>query len=92
MLTRRFGYVEDQLAHSPYLMGNHFTVADAYMFVVLRWSAPVGFDLTPFPRIREYMEQNLHPAGCPGGNEGRRFDPVSRPFAVPLRQTQRERT
>jgi len=57
LLTRRFGYVENQLAHSPYLMGDHFTVADAYMFVVLRWSAPVGFDLTPFPRIREYMER-----------------------------------
>jgi glutathione S-transferase len=57
LLARRFGYVEDWLANSPYLMGDQFTVADAYMFVVLRWSAPVGFDLAPFPNIRAYMER-----------------------------------
>jgi glutathione S-transferase len=58
LLARRFGYVEDWLTNSrPYLMGDQFTVADAYMFVVLRWSAPVGFDLAPFPNIRAYMER-----------------------------------
>ncbi len=55
LLTRRLGYVEAQLADKPYLMGEHFTVADAYMFVVVRWSDRVGFDLAPFPRIREYL-------------------------------------
>lgn len=54
-LTRRFGYVETQLANKPYLMGDHFTVADAYLFVVTRWSDHAGLDLSPFPRIREYM-------------------------------------
>lgn len=54
-LTRRLGYVETQLASKPYLMGDHFTVADAYLFVVTRWSDHAGLDLSPFPRIREYM-------------------------------------
>ncbi len=57
LLTKRFGYVETRLAKSPYLLGDHFTVADAYLFVVSRWSAPVGFDLTPFPKLREYMDR-----------------------------------
>ena len=54
-LTRRLGHVEIQLANKPYLMGDHFTVADAYLFVVLSWCRLVGFDLAPFPKIQEYM-------------------------------------
>src|SRR5271169_6436630 len=55
MLTKRLGYVETQLANKPYLMGDSFTVADAYFFVVASWSSHVGFDLGQFPRIKEYM-------------------------------------
>jgi glutathione S-transferase len=55
LLTRRLGYVEAQLADEPYLMGDTFTVADAYMFVIVRWSDRVGFDLSPFPRLKEYQ-------------------------------------
>lgn len=55
LLTKRLGYVEAQLASKPYLMGDGFTVADAYLFVVVSWSGHVGFDLGPFPQIREYV-------------------------------------
>jgi len=55
LLTKRFGYVETQLANKPYLMGDHFTVADAYLFVVANWSNHASFDLSPFPRIKEYQ-------------------------------------
>ncbi len=59
LLTRRLGYVEAQLTNQPYLMGVLFTVADAYLFVVLKWSDRVGFDLTPFPKIRDYLARIL---------------------------------
>jgi len=55
LLAKRLGYLETQLAHKPYLMGEGFTVADAYLFVVLSWSGHVGVDLDPFPRIKEYV-------------------------------------
>lgn len=55
LLAKRLGYVETQLANKPYLMGDTFTVADAYMFVVVRWSNRVGFELGQFPRINEYL-------------------------------------
>jgi len=55
MLEKRVGYVETQLANKSYLVGNHFTVADAYLFVVLGWSKMVGFNLDPFPEIRQYL-------------------------------------
>ena len=55
LLAKRLGYVETQLANKPYLMGDTFTVADAYMFVVVRWSDRVGFELDLFPRVKEYL-------------------------------------
>jgi glutathione S-transferase len=63
MLGKRLVHAETQLANKPYLMGDHFTVADAYFFVVMNWSNIVGFDLAPFPRIKEYMARiAAHPA------------------------------
>jgi glutathione S-transferase len=55
LLNKRLPYVEAQLANKPYLMGNSFTVADAYLFVVVSWSNRVGFDIGQFPNIKEYM-------------------------------------
>ena len=55
LLAKRLGYVETQLANKPYLMGNKFSVADAYLFTVVNWSNFTGFDLGPFPRIKEFM-------------------------------------
>lgn len=57
LLASRLGYVETQLAGKAYLMGDTFTVADAYMFVIVRWSGSVGFDLAPFPRIKAYLDR-----------------------------------
>lgn len=55
MLGKRLGHAEARLADKPYLMGDHFTVADAYFFVVMNWSRIVAFDLAPFPHIKEYL-------------------------------------
>ncbi len=55
LLTKRLGHVEAQLANMPYLIGDHFTVADAYMFVVVSWSDHIGFDLSHFPRLKKYV-------------------------------------
>ena len=55
LLAKRLDYVETQLASKPYLMGGSFTVADAYMFVVVSWSSHVGFDLSPYPMLKEYI-------------------------------------
>lgn len=55
LLVKRLGYVEASLADKPYLMGDKFTVADAYLFTVVRWSSFAGLDLGPFPKLGEYM-------------------------------------
>lgn len=54
-LRRRFGYVSDALTGHSYLTGEQFTVADAYLFTVLRWTVPLKIDLGPWPQLQTYM-------------------------------------
>lgn len=55
LFGRRAGWLEDQLADRPFLMGAAFSVADAYLFTVLRWCGLFQIDLGPWPRLRGYM-------------------------------------
>lgn len=56
LLNRRLNYVNDDLlAKGAYAMGEQFTVADAYLFTVLNWTRPLKIDLTPWPRVAEYL-------------------------------------
>jgi glutathione S-transferase len=56
-LAQRFDWINNQLAGKQYLMGDTFTVADAYMFTVLRWSPRVGIDLGKWPNIEAYLDR-----------------------------------
>jgi glutathione S-transferase len=38
-------------------MGDQFTVADAYLFTVLRWSPRVGIDLSKWKNIGTYVDR-----------------------------------
>lgn len=50
-LERRLGYTDQQLAGQAYLLGEDFSVADAYLFTVLSWMKFVGLDLSVWPNI-----------------------------------------
>jgi glutathione S-transferase len=54
VVLKRLKFVDAQLASSPYLLGNAFGVADAYLFVMLLWCDKVGIDLTPFTRLTAF--------------------------------------
>src|SRR3954465_13462720 len=45
------------LEGKQYLMGDKFTVADAYLYTVTRWAPRVEFDLSPFPNVKAFMER-----------------------------------
>ena len=57
VLGQRFEWIDKQLAGKQYLMGDTFTVADAYLFTVLRWSPRVGIDLGKSPNITAYFDR-----------------------------------
>jgi glutathione S-transferase len=56
-LGKRFDWVDKQLAGKQYLMGDKFSIADAYMFTVLRWSPRVNIDTSKWPNIKAYMDR-----------------------------------
>lgn len=53
----KFKYVDSQLAGREYLMGNHFTVADGYLFVMLRWADAMKFDLSELKNLMAYKDR-----------------------------------
>lgn len=55
MLQRRFALVESELASKSYLMGEDFTVADAYLFTVTSWAKFIKFDLSAFPQLQAFQ-------------------------------------
>lgn len=57
-IAGRLALVEVRLAEQgPYLTGEQFTAADAYLFVIVGWSTYAKIDLTPFPNLRTFMER-----------------------------------
>ena len=56
-LAMRFGEIVAAMGSAPWLMGDAFTVADAYLYTVLTWAAYVGVDLAPFPALQAYMQR-----------------------------------
>jgi glutathione S-transferase len=53
-LHRRFDWLNQQLAGKQYLTGDTFTIADAYLFVVLNWSNIVGIDMSKWPALQAF--------------------------------------
>ncbi len=56
-LAKRFDHVEAHLAIHGYLMGDTFTVADAYLFVTSGWAKAVGIDLARWPNLQAYRQR-----------------------------------
>jgi glutathione S-transferase len=56
-LGLRFDWLARQLEGKQYLMGDKFTVADAYLFVILNWAAPSKFDLGRWPVLQDYHKR-----------------------------------
>ena len=54
-IERRLAWVNEELGSKNYLMGSDFSVADAYLYTVLRWTVPVKIDLGALPNITAYM-------------------------------------
>jgi glutathione S-transferase len=56
-LAMRFDYLATELERKPYLLGDQFTVADAYLFTVLNWPRYVGIDIGKWPALKAYQQR-----------------------------------
>lgn len=57
-LEMRLAWIDTVLQQQPYLTGSRFSIADAYLFAVVRWSYGLRIPLDPMPGLCRYM-QNL---------------------------------
>ena len=55
--TGKFKYVDSQLAGREHLLGKQFTVADAYLFVMLNWAERMKFDLSGLNNLMAYKDR-----------------------------------
>lgn len=56
-LAQRFEFVDGQLEGRDYLMGDHFGVADAYLFTVSNWAKPMNIDLSQRRNLLAWRER-----------------------------------
>ena len=54
-LRGRYKYLNQQLEGKSYLMGDSFTVPDAYLFTVTNWAPRVGVDLAEMPNVQSFV-------------------------------------
>lgn len=56
-LKRRYGYLESILDRQPFLLGDRFGVADAYLFTVTNWARRLKLDLAEFPALTAFQQR-----------------------------------
>ncbi|RYF40072.1 MAG: glutathione transferase GstA [Comamonadaceae bacterium] len=56
-LAARLAWINGDLGDKPYLTGDDFSVADAYLFTVTNWARPMAIDLTPYPKLLSWRER-----------------------------------
>lgn len=55
LLDKKLAYVDESLANAEWITGSRFSIADAYLFTVLRWAFAVKLDMAGYKHIADYM-------------------------------------
>ena len=56
-MAASFRLIENDFFRGPWVMGEAYTVADAYLFVVSRWLEGDGVDVNLFPKVADHMKR-----------------------------------
>ena len=54
-LKTRYKYLNEQLEGKSFLMGDAFSVPDAYLFTVTNWAPRVGVDIADLSNVQAFM-------------------------------------
>ena len=57
-----FEYIEDHVIQDPWVMGEQFSVADAYLFTISQWMEGDGVDPSLFPKVTAHRQRVLERA------------------------------
>ena len=56
-LGRPLTVLDQAVAHTPYLLGEHFTVADLNVAGILAWARPARIDLSQVPKAADWLKR-----------------------------------
>jgi glutathione S-transferase len=56
-IGERLGYLNDVLVDRAFVLGETFTVADAYLYAVLRWGDRFDIDVQIWPNVDDYFQR-----------------------------------
>jgi glutathione S-transferase len=56
-LSKRYDWIDEELARKPYVTGDKFTVAAAYLFTVTRWAPWVGIETAKWRNVTAFMDR-----------------------------------
>jgi glutathione S-transferase len=54
-LARKFDYLQDTIGDGPYILGDRFSILDAYAFAVLNWTKIHAIDIARWPGLSAYL-------------------------------------
>jgi len=57
LLAKKFDFVQAQMGEQPYLTGDNFTPADAYLFAILGWTGLHGIDLSRWAGLSAFQKR-----------------------------------
>jgi glutathione S-transferase len=56
-INKKFTFVDKHLKHHAFLSGDHFTLPDGYLFVILSWAVLMKFNLNEWPTLANYFNK-----------------------------------
>jgi len=57
-LYSKYKYINDHLlAKRPFLLGDHFTAPDSYLYIVLSWNQYLGTSFDEYPNVKAFYER-----------------------------------
>ena len=55
ILKKKFTYINECLKHHQYIQGDEFTLADAYLYVMIRWAIAYKINLNDLSHLPQYL-------------------------------------
>ncbi|MEA3037952.1 MAG: glutathione S-transferase [Sphingomonadales bacterium] len=56
-LGKKFDYLQEKIGDGPYILGEHFSIVDAYAFAVLNWTRIHKIDIARWPGLAAYLQR-----------------------------------
>jgi glutathione S-transferase len=54
-LGKKFDYLQEKIGEGPYILGERFSILDAYAFAVLNWTKVHSIDIARWPGLAAYL-------------------------------------